>query len=400
MTVINVGVNLVPSAGGVAHCVGLFTSAFRNLKYTSEVLSFNRRGKYVPDSELLLSRGRRFVTVPEVPLLNRYYWCPEYFGSLRPLLNAADLLFIHGLFFHPGIRAATYARKLGLPYVVVSHGSLDPWTFSYRRWRKRAWMWQAGNDLLSGAHAVIYSTTAEQQKAQGIVKAAGCVIRWPVEFVPDYDKAAAIGRAQQALGLPLSSRIAMFCGRVHPIKMPLETIQAFLHAAPPHWVLLLIGPPTTEIPQRLIESVCQSTNGRCRYIGPAYGQSLQEYYKAAEALVLFSHKENFSHVTAEALACGVPVVVSTGVDLACDLDRAAVHCSVVACDTSPQSLAQALRTALLRPSEELTAMGQWGRAWVRENLSSTRFETNIATLCASAQDNSRKSDRRSAPATC
>jgi glycosyltransferase involved in cell wall biosynthesis len=275
---------------------------------------------------------------------------------------------------------AKYARKKGIPYVVVAHGSLDPWTFSYRGWRKQAWMWQAGNALLSGAHHVLFSTSAEMRKAGKWVNTTGRVVHWPVEFVPDYDKAAAIGRMQQALGLPSSSRIAMFCGRLHPMKMPLETIQAFHRAAPSDWVLLLIGPATAEIPQEVVESACRATNGRCRYIGPAYGESLVNYYQAAELLVLFSHRENFSHVTAEALAFGVPPLVSTTVDLVHDLDGSGTGCCVVADDVSPKGLTEALQTALSKSSEQLAEMGQRGRAWARERLSPETFKANVAKI--------------------
>lgn len=380
MRIVNVGINLVPEAGGIARSVQLFVAAQQQLGLSS-VVSFGRRGFYEPGSHGPGSPQSRFITVPSLPLLRKYYWWPGGYGSgARALFGEADLVVIHGLFFHPGVVAARFARQRGVPYVVVSHGSLDPLVFRYRSWRKKAWMWQAGRTLLDRASAIVFSTERERRKAARWSNGRSHVVHWPVAYVPDYDKAAAIRKVQTAWGLPESTRIALFCGRIHPIKCPLETIRAFQAAAPQDWVLLVVGPPTPEIPTASIEKACGATNGRCRYAGPLFGEALHDYYRAAELFVLFSHKENFSHVTAEALAFGVPVVLSTGVDLSHELAEAGVDCSLTVGEMSVEAFARALANILSRPPAELAAMGERGRRWARETLSFGGFREKLWQL--------------------
>ena len=53
---------------------------------------------------------------------------------------------------------------------------------------------------------------------------------------------------------------------------------------------------------------------------------LKSAYARADALALVSQKENFGHAAAEALACGIPVVLSSGVGVGADWPASgAVH---------------------------------------------------------------------------
>lgn len=389
MKIVHIGINLVPDAGGIARSVQLFAAALEQTGNSSFVVSFGRRGFYEPAPGSRKLPNIQFVQVPRVPILERCYWWPAgYGGAMKQILKGADLVVIHGLFFHPGLLAARWADKLGIPYVVVAHGSLDPILFTYRAWRKRAWMWQAGKRTLGGASTVLYSTRAEQRKAAWWTAGGGHVIPWPVQFAPEYDKKAAVRQIQTAHGLPSSARIAVTCGRIHPLKLPIETVETFYAAAPENWFLFVIGPPTPEIPRRVIENVCWATNGRCRYVGPAFGEALHDYFRAAELFVLFSKKENFSHVTAEALAFGVPVLVSSGIDLSHDLAGARADCAVIAGRTEREALKEIFRTTLARTPGELAAMGARGRIWAREHLSFARFRSTLTQLCTACYNGS------------
>jgi glycosyltransferase involved in cell wall biosynthesis len=379
MRILNLGINLVPEAGGISRTVTDFVKAERDLGHKAAVVSFWRGGLYEPELGSLAEYG--YVRVPNIPVLRSYYWWPKgYLGGMRALLNATDLLMIHGLFFHPGVLAAAWARRLGIPYVLVVHGSLDPWVFSYHRWRKKLWMWHVGSRLLKGATAVIYSTEAERRKAGGWAGSRDHVVHWPVPWVPDYDKREASRRVRELHGLPSGSRIALFCGRIHPSKRPLETIRAFAACAPRDWVLLVVGPLTREIPQARLEAACAATAGRCIYVGPAFGEVLSDYYRAAELFVLFSYKENFSYSTADALAHGVPVLITATVDLSQELAETGAQCAFIARESGPGWMEEQLRNALWLPPQELALMGERGREWVRRRLSFANFRARLSDV--------------------
>jgi len=385
MRVVNIGINLVPEAGGIARAVTYWWRAQTELGHKMDIVSFWRSGLYEPEEGSCPEC--RYVRVPNVPVLRSYYWWPSgYLDGMRALLDGANCVVIHGLFFHPGVLAAAWARRLGIPYILVVHGSLDPWVFTYHRWRKKAWMWRAGNRLLKGAAAVVYSTQAERQKASGWIGSRDYVIHWPVPYVPDYDKREASRRVRELHRLAPGSRIALFCGRIHPVKRPLETIRAFAASAPLDWVLLLVGPLTQEIPRARLEAACGASGGRCIYAGPAFGEALSDYYRAAELFILFSHKENFSHSTAEALAHGVPVLITATVDLSEELAESSAACAFIARESGSTWMEDGLRAALCLSPQDLAIMGARGREWIRTHLSFSNFcarLSEIFRLCGS-----------------
>jgi glycosyltransferase involved in cell wall biosynthesis len=229
---------------------------------------------------------------------------------------------------------------------------------------------------------VIFSTQAEAEKAATWTSGSKVrILPWPVEYFPDYDKVRARAMLLEKYDLPLQTRLALFCGRLDPIKRPLETIREFKATAGKGWVLLLIGPPSDRLPVAVVEAACRESGPQCICVGPTYGQSLVDHFRAADLFILLSAKENFSHVTAEALALGVPVFLSRGVDLWRDL--APVDCSFKAPDDQGRPLRTALARVLSMEADELSAAGNRGRAWVRRELSLERFTQRLGELCES-----------------
>jgi glycosyltransferase involved in cell wall biosynthesis len=87
--------------------------------------------------------------------------------------------------------------------------------------------------------------------------------------------------------------------------------------------------------------------------------------RQAEVFALPSYTENFGLVVAEAMASGVPVVISDRVNIWREVSEAGAGL-VVPCDA--KATAQALRRLLDDPALA-RQMGDNGRRWVAENLS-------------------------------
>ncbi len=384
MTVYHLGVDLEPRSGGTFRSVGNFSRAVTNLGYQAKIVSFTSNRSSVQ------TEGIAQVATSRGPLAGRYrWWAGCYTGAIGNLLKDADAIFLHGLFIHPLVHAALWALRHSVPYIVVPHGSLDPYVFTYRAWRKRAWMALYRDLMLASPAGVIFATQAERAKAYGAPEESQArVINWPVPMVADYSKARAAELIRTRHHLAPGSRIALFCGRMHPLKRPLETIRAFQQVAGQDWVLLLVGPPTSELGESELKQICARGGGRCLFVGPVYGQELFDYYRAAELLLLLSQKENFGYTAAEALACGVPAVVSGGVDLSHQIRE--VRCGFVVQDCTADGLMAALEEVLAMPPDELEAFGRRGRAWARSELSEQKFCQGLSVLLEAVVDPARE----------
>jgi glycosyltransferase involved in cell wall biosynthesis len=312
-------------------------------------------------------------SVSPLPVLRHcHFSAAAHSNEFRSSVRQADCVVVHGTLTYPTMIAARLARHSEIPVITIPHGGLDPWAFSYRALRKRLWLSIFNGEYFSEPNHVVFATQREQEKARRFVRnCASEVINWPVPGPPDYEKAQAETRLRQRLNLPSDAKILLYCGRIHPQKRPLETARAFLGANLSDWVLLLVGPFSSEVSREQIAEFCKSSQGKCLFTGPQFGEDLAECYRGSNALILLSYRENFGYTVAEAASYGLPVLVSSEVDLSVEIARS--RAGAVCTDSSEEGFGKAIVTFCNLPSESLDDMGKQGRRWAAERLSPGTF---------------------------
>ena len=105
-------------------------------------------------------------------------------------------------------------------------------------------------------------------------------------------------------------RVALFYGRFHEKKRPLECIDIWRQENPKGWVLLMVGIPE----QYTIEELRGYVRDQQAQddILVFNGEGCPSPCAAADLFLFPSHSENFGMVVAEALAHGVPPIVAQG----------------------------------------------------------------------------------------
>jgi len=163
--------------------------------------------------------------------------------------------------------------------------------------------------------------------------------------------------AREALGLPRDARLLLTVRRLEP-RMGIANLidaMAAVRAAVPGSLLLVGGRGSLEAELRRHAGE-KGLAAAVRFLGFVEERQLPSWYRAADAFVLPTRAlEGFGLVTLEALACGVPAVV-TPVGASPEL-AGAVDAGLVAAGAAPQDLADAIIRLLARPDLE-----QLGRA--------------------------------------
>ncbi len=123
---------------------------------------------------------------------------------------------------------------------------------------------------------------------------------------------------RQQLGLPVDGFVLLFVGFFSREKHPEVAFGAwtdtFAHA--PESTLVLVGrtrSPYYEIDSGLAESIRREADRigcRDRLVMVEYTDAIERYYRAADILILPSSREGMPNVVLEAMASGVPCVVS------------------------------------------------------------------------------------------
>jgi len=272
--------------------------------------------------------------------------------------GAATVVHLHGLWdplFH---RVAVAAWKRGLPVVQSTRGMLEPWALSHKRWKKRAGWWLYQRRDLRRAALLHGSSAAELASLDrvGLGDRPGIALPNGVTPPTNLDRLLADTKRERTL---------LFLGRLHPVKGLEPLLDAWSDSAPTGWTLQLTGPDHGGHGEAL-RARCRRLDieGSVRFTGPVTGDEKWRLLGSAGCLVLPSHSENFGMVVAEALAAGTPVAASTGTPWE-GLEATGAGWWV---DPGTRALASFLRELGDRPPEELSAMGDRGRAWVARDF--------------------------------
>jgi D-inositol-3-phosphate glycosyltransferase len=163
--------------------------------------------------------------------------------------------------------------------------------------------------------------------------------------------------ARSRLGLTRDSLPLLFVGRLQPLKAPdvLLRAAADLVARDPslrdRLVVAVVGGPSGSVPSVDLAALADSLGiGGCtRLVPPVSQDTLRQWYRAAEVVVVPSYSESFGLVALEAQACGTPVVAAAVGGL-----RTAVRdgeSGVLVVGHDPSDYADAIMKLLAHPAE-------------------------------------------------
>ena len=259
---------------------------------------------------------------------------------LRTSVAEYDAVHVHALLSHACLAAARACRASGIPYVVRPLGTLDPWSLAQKPWRKRVLLAMGGRTALSGAAAVHYTAAGEQRLVEAAFHTrGGFVLPLGIDaWFLEEEAVAQEEREQRPYVLALS--------RLHPVKALDVLIDAFgdIHTDGSAWRLVIAGDGDEEYARGLRAQAAMSPAASAiEFRGWVDGAEKRALLRGASLYALPSHHENFGVSLVEALACGVPAVVSSHVLVGNDL-AAANAAWVTANDRT--SLASTLRAAM------------------------------------------------------
>lgn len=271
--------------------------------------------------------------------------------ALPVLSRSADVMHVHAARDLVTLPAAAWALRHGVPYVLQTHGMIDP----SARALARPLDLLLTRRVLAGARAVMYLTELERENLER-VGGPGLRLAHVPNGVPLTDVVAAP-----------SSREVLYLARLAPRKRPRAFVEmaAALAARHPDASFRLVGPD---------EGEGTAVNSGIEMLGPAVDVSwegplaperTQQRMSSAQVYVLPSVDEPYPMSVLEAMSIGLPVVVTDTCGLA-PLIRRWDAGRVV--DSRLSSLVDAVDQLLADP-DGARAAGVRGREAVREHLS-------------------------------
>jgi len=318
--------------GGPAKACGEMSMAIADRGHDVEIFTTNYDGfgGYIEPSAGPLSDRRTDIKVHTFPV----DLPPDYFRISRPFASAlneamqrVDLVHVHSLYLFTTLASGFFAKRHNVPLILRPHGTLDPYIYPRHRGRKYVVEWLYQNRMFKRAAAIHYTTAEERDLAAPYTFGRPGFITPLGLNIEDYRPKPPRGSFRARFPETRDKAILLFLGRIN-FKKGLDVLaKAFGEIAreKEDVHLVIAGPDNDALKPKVerwlkAEGVLEKTTFTGMLVGEAKLAALTD----ADLFVLPSFSENFGIAVIEALACGLPVLISDKVNIWREIDAAGV----------------------------------------------------------------------------
>ena len=348
MRILHVIPSVAPRYGGPSYAVAGYCQALARRGVTAVIATTNADGDGVlpvPTGRAIDHQGIETWFFPRHGEAFKY--SPMLARWLRACVHEFDLVHVHAVFSHSSVAAGRACRVRRVPYIVRPLGSLDPWSLSRQAWKKRLLLSSAVGTLLGRAAGMHYTTEDERRLAESVAgQTPGLIIPLGV------DDGLLSGPIVPAASR--QTRVLALC-RLHPKKQLELLIQSFQEVARTPalagWTLTIAGDGDAAYAEKLRQLALKGpAASRITFVPWVDGAAKAQLLRESALVAAPSHQENFGLGALEALACGVPVILTPGVNISSDVADAEAGWLA---DATADGFGDVLRRAMTDPAERL-----------------------------------------------
>ncbi len=288
--------------------------------------------------------------------------------AIKRNLKTFDLVYLPAVWNYPTAATAYYCRQYKKPYIIAPRGTLSPYTIAKNAWKKRPYYFLIAKRDIKGAALIHYTTEDEAEKTHSFLNLKNKMVVVPNGIdISEFDKLPERERLKKRYPFLKNKRVILFLGRIHWIKGLDILVKAYskLASEKKDIHLLIAGPDEKGYEKKVRkwlkqEGIMEQTT----LTGMLKGEEKLEAFAGSDLSIFPSYSESFGMAAIEAMACGVPVIISDQVGIYKEVLEADAGMAVT-CDSV--SLAQAIEK-LLDNLALRRQMGENGHQLVQERF--------------------------------
>jgi glycosyltransferase involved in cell wall biosynthesis len=336
----------VPKIGkaiaSLGHRVVLYTTAWPVCENRTQSLVRVEKDEAL---EIVTFPAKRSPLFPDMP------YSPALVKSVLEHSREFDIVHNFSLWNPVATFSLNALRRSGSLYCVSPLGMLDPVVMGRNRWKKIPWrfLWERAN--VENAALIHFTTRLEEERAKSIWKLSRSITIPHFVDLNYWQSLSSTSLIEMRFPQIKGREVILFVGRINWVKNLDLLLKALvqIRCERRNAMLVLVG-PDNEGYQSVLEKQAQQLgiDDHILFTGMLQGDDLKSAYARANAFALVSQKENFGHSAAEALACGIPIVVSNEVGVSADWSACG---AVFRVEAGVDQIASALIRALRRNAE-------------------------------------------------
>jgi glycosyltransferase involved in cell wall biosynthesis len=307
---------------------------------------------------------RTFAATPN----SRLGSSPDFNRAIDSLVAECDVVHLHGLWSAQNWSTGKAARRAGKPHIMTPHSMMMPWAWRRSWWKKRPIGWLFEHKNLRTAACLHALTTGEADA----IRALGFndkVVTIPNGLsVTDFASPPSAASLAQRFPKMAGKKWLVMLGRIAEQKGIRAGMQGCFDALATgkDWHLVIAGPDEFGLRPMLEAAVGRKgLADHVTFTGMLDRPDVLALLGNAKLLLQPSFSEGLSMSILEAMATGVPVLISTE----CNLPEVATAGAGKVIEPTRRAVAAAMRELVALPDEALKDMGQKAR-----DLAHDRFD--------------------------
>ncbi len=303
------------NSSGTTHIVGPLAEEQARLGADVSLYFVEQGGEapVTPDAALVRSSG--FPVSVALPAPNHAGISFPFASALRHDIGTFDFVHIHAIWNFPTWSTMRAASRARVPFMVAPQGSLEPWALKQSAWAKSIYGNLLEKPLLKRAAGMQAVSSAEAKQ----IRDFGLEV--PTFIVPNGVDAGLLTREAPPLAgrLGLGERkTLLYLSRLHPKKGADILLKAFAQIPHEEPLTLIIaggdaGSGFADTLKQLASDL--GIGSRCIFLGEVRGEEKYETLLGADIFALPSHSEGLPVAAVEAMAAGLPVLVTPGCNM-------------------------------------------------------------------------------------
>ncbi len=280
----------------------------------------------------------------------------ETFAQLHPtVIHCHELRTVENLIIT--------SRVKNIPLILSPHGTLTQKTG--RSIMKKGWDRLFGHRLVSAFQGVAALTENEADDVYQLWKLLGL----PPPLVEIIPNGVSLPNRWRFTERPYPQPDTdgffnlLFLGRLHERKGVQFLIPAFIKANIPNTRLIIVGPDEGMLQKLQALASASELNDRIIFTGYLEGEAREAIMRNADVFVLPAEGEGLSMASLEAMAMGIPVILTPG----CNLPDAEKRTAGLIVERDSDAICAALQS-LMMDAQRRARSGIAGRAWMAESF--------------------------------